>query len=113
MTSHDRLRRCEDDALDVLFRQALRARVAGARSAKRGRQDLNARIAAMALAAPGQPGAGLTTWRELVAWCLATLDRVLPLIELPTGYWSDQRTAHNNLHWKCLHLHRVTVRLLG
>jgi hypothetical protein len=113
MTSPSRPRRSVDDALDVLIRQTLRVCVAGARPPESGWEVLAARIEARGRQTQPRLAPVLGLWREALAWWLAALDYVLPLLELPVGNWSDPRTARNNVHWRCLYRHRVSVRLLG
>ena len=113
MISRKRRAGCPEERLDSLIGQALRARVVGACPLEDGWTRLVAQLAAR----DGQVGSrrqpALASLRQALAWCFGLVDRVLPLLEIPAAHMHEPRGARIAMHWKWLHLHRVTVRLLG
>ncbi len=112
MISRRRGTRCPDARLDALIGQALRARIAGAYPPQDGWARLTARLAREDWRTISGRAAGLRPWRHALARCCELLDRVLPLLEMPTAHAHEPRGARLAMHWRWLHLHRVTVRLL-
>jgi hypothetical protein len=116
MTSRSRGLQREDERLDALIHQALRQRVAGAEPPEGTWRHLTARVEAKGWRPQGGLRRGLraelSALPQVVVWCLAVADRILPLLEVPVTHGNDQRTARNNMHWTWLNRHHVAVRLL-
>jgi hypothetical protein len=112
MISRKRGADCSEERLDSLIGQALRARVAGACPLEDGWTRLVAQLAARNDRAGSRCQPALVSLRQALAWCCGLVDRVLPLLEIPAAQVHEPRGARIAMHWRWLHLHRVTVRLL-